>query len=177
MKKYITKMIKMKAKANRCEYSVAFSVRKQHVSLTRRERDSKTIRRLGKKWKRRCIYIYIGFRKSLKLTEQHDTILKGGARNPPRSNVRTKYLKYPREYANVNRWPFNRVTEGSTNRSMVGRTQSSSSVDDTQYEDRGSFDACPRILAHVSRVFEERASSLQLDNYSFHVRESSESKS
>lgn len=101
MKKYITKMIKMKAKANRCEYSVAFSVRKQHVSLTRRERDSKTIRRLGKKWKRR--YIYIEFRKSLKLTEQHDTILKGGARNPPRSNVRTKYLKYPREYANVNR--------------------------------------------------------------------------
>lgn len=128
--------------------------------------------------KKMYIYIYIEFRKSLKLTEQHDTILKGGARNPPRSNVRTKYLKYPREYANVNRWPFNRVTEGSTNRSMVGRTQSSSSVDDTQYEeDRGSFDACPRILAHVSRVFEERASSLQLDNYSFHVRESSESKS
>lgn len=57
MKKYITKMIKMKAKANRCEYSVAFSVQKQHVSLTRRERDSKTIRRLGKKWKRRYIYI------------------------------------------------------------------------------------------------------------------------
>lgn len=55
MKKYITKMIKMKAKANRCEYSVAFSVRKQHVSLTRR--DSKTIRRLEKKWKRRYIYI------------------------------------------------------------------------------------------------------------------------
>lgn len=168
-------MIKMKAKANRCEYSVAFSVRKQHVSLTRRERDSKTIRSLERNGKEG---IYIEFRKSLKLTEQHDTILKGGARNPPRSNVRTKYLKYPREYANVNRWPFNRVTEGSTNRSMVGRTQSSSSVDDTQYEeDRGSFDACPRILAHVSRVFEERASSLQLDNYSFHVRESSESKS
>lgn len=51
MKKYITKMIKMKAKANRCEYSVAFSVRKQHVSLTRRERDSKTIRSLERNGK------------------------------------------------------------------------------------------------------------------------------
>lgn len=69
------------------------------------------------------------------------------------------------------------MTERSTNRSMLGRTQSSSSVDDTQREeDRGSLDACPRILAHVSRVFEERAPSLQLDNYSSHVRESSESQ-
>lgn len=70
------------------------------------------------------------------------------------------------------------MTERSTNRSMLGRTQSSSSVDDTQREeDRGSLDACPRInVAHVSRVFEERAPSLQLDNYSSHVRESSESQ-
>lgn len=135
-------MIETRAKANRCECSVAFSVRKQHVSLTRRKRDSKTIRRdLERNLEKGNIYI----RRSLNLTEPHNDFGKRRTQNPPRSNVRnTKHLKYPREYTKpVNRWPFNRVTERSTNRSMVGRTQSSSSVDDTRYEDRGSFDACP----------------------------------